>query len=109
MNLKVLQWLIRHREVLMQVVDVVKSYKGDLSLIEKWMLVDRVARLVIPVIDSEETLQQLLAFDLEDDDPVAALGMGVEVQALGIDYRLLLEVILPMVISILETFVRGSR
>lgn len=107
MNIKVLQWLIRNREVLMQVVAAAKSYRSDMSLIDKWTLVDQVARLVIPVIDSEETVDRLLAFDLDGEDPVAALGMGVEVQALGIDYRLLLEVILPMVISILETFVRG--
>ena len=104
MNLKVLQWLISHRELLMQVVAVVKKYSKDATLLEKWVLVDEVARLVIPVIQDNDEVLGLLTRDYMDweDDSAVSFAMGADVAALGVDWRLIVELVLPVVISILE-------
>jgi hypothetical protein len=104
MNLKVLQWLIAHRELLMQVVAVVKKYSQDATLLEKWVLVDEVARLVIPVIQDNDEVLGLLTRDYMDweDDSAVSFAMGADVAALGVDWRLIIELVLPVVISILE-------
>lgn len=104
MNLKVLQWLIAHRELLMSVVSVVKRYNKDASLLEKWALVDEVARLVIPVIQDNDEVLGLLARDYIDweDDAEVSFALGADVSALGVDWRLIIELVLPVVISILE-------
>lgn len=104
MNLKVLQWLIAHRELLMQVVAVVKRYNKDATLLEKWVLVDEVARLVIPVVQDNDEVLGLLTRDYMDweDDAEVSFAMGEDVAALGVDWRLIVELVLPVVISILE-------
>lgn len=104
MNLKVLQWLIAHRELLMQVVAVVKQYSQDATLLEKWVLVDEVARLVIPVIQDNDEVLGLLTRDYMDfeDDSAVSFAIGADVAALGVDWRLIIELVLPVVISILE-------
>jgi hypothetical protein len=104
MNLKVLQWLIAHRELLMQVVAVVKKYSKEATLLEKWVLVDEVARLVIPVIQDNDEVLGLLTRDYMDweDDSAVSFAMGADVAALGVDWRLIVELVLPVVISILE-------
>ena len=104
MNLKVLQWLIAHRELLMQVVAVVKRYNKDAAILEKWVLVDEVARLVIPVIQDNDEVLGLLTRDYMDweDDSEVSFAMGADVAALGVDWRLIVELVLPVVISILE-------
>lgn len=104
MNLKVLQWLIAHRELLMQVVAVVKRYNRDATLLEKWVLVDEVARLVIPVVQDNDEVLGLLTQDYMDfdEDTEVSFAMGADVAALGVDWRLVVEVLLPVVISILE-------
>lgn len=104
MNLKVLQWLIAHRELLMQVVAVVKKFNRDATLLEKWGLVDEVARLVIPVVQDNDEVLGLLTRDYMDweDDSAVSFAMGADVAALGVDWRLIVELVLPVVISILE-------
>jgi hypothetical protein len=104
MNLKVLQWLISHRELLMQVVAVVKKYSKDATLLEKWVLLDEVARLVIPAVQDNDEVLGLLAREYMDweDDSAVSFAMGADVAALGVDWRLIIELVLPVVISILE-------
>lgn len=105
MNLKVLQWLIAHRELLMQVVAVVKKFSRDATLLEKWVLVDEVARLVIPVIQDNDEVLALLAQDYMDweDDAEVSFALGADVAALGVDWKLIIELVLPVVIAILES------
>lgn len=107
MNLKVLQWLIRHRDLLLKIVEVAGGFSREKPYIEQWDVVDKIARLVIPVLASEELApldltDRHLDYDDFDDYEVAALSAGAEVQALGIDWRQLVQVILPIVVAILE-------
>jgi hypothetical protein len=113
MNLKVLQWLLKNKTVLLQVVEVAKGFKKDAPYLTQWETVDKIARLVIPMIEAETTAPKLLAWDVDDINSyathdVAVLSAGVEIQALGIDYRLLIETVIPIIIAILEALV-GRR
>ncbi|NBT75746.1 MAG: hypothetical protein EBT15_07230 [Betaproteobacteria bacterium] len=111
MNLKVLQWLLKNKNTLLQVVEVAKGFRKDAPYLEQWQIVDRIARLVIPLIEADANVSKLLSFDLDgyhalENHEVSLLATGAEVQALGIDYRLLLETVIPIIIAILEALVR---
>jgi hypothetical protein len=109
MNLKILQWLIQHRELLLQVVSVGKRFSKDMTLLEKWVLVDEIARLVLPVIQTNDEVMELLSADYWDDDNEVSFAMGADVAALGVDWKLIVEVLLPVVISILEALACRKR
>lgn len=109
MNLKILQWLIQHRELLLQVVSVGKRFSQDMTLLEKWVLVDEIARLVLPVVESNDEVMELLSSDYWDDNTEVSFAMGADVAALGVDWKLIVEVLLPVVISILEAMACKNR
>lgn len=98
MNLKVLQWLLAHRDTLLLIVEAAKGWKKDLPHLQQWEIVDKIARLVIPMIDDEQVLARLLQ-DL-DAEPMAALND--EVTSLNIDWKTLADIIIPIIISILQ-------
>ena len=108
MNLKLLQWLLAHRDVLTKVLEVAKDFRRDLPVIEQWIIVDKVARLVIPVL-TEPEVKSLSEVDWgadAEDESVAAFALGVEASALGIDWAFIVSVILPilrLILSALET------
>ena len=112
MNLKALQFLLRHREVLLAVAAVAKRFPDAASYLDKWTVVDEIARLVIPVLEKELDGPKLLTVD-DDEDLFAApmeydakvLALGAEFGVLGIDWKLLIEVVIPIVIAILEAIV----
>lgn len=97
MNLKILRWLLAHKDILLQVVEVVKPWRKDLPLIAHWEIVDKVARLVIPVLTDEE-----IAGLLSADDSGDVQSLGVEVQAMGIDWMTLVKLIIPLLEAILR-------
>jgi hypothetical protein len=111
-NIKVVTWLVKHRDVLSKVIEVAKGYRKDASYTDQWAIVDSIARLILPVLEAESVQPKAfftygnedidgLVESLQDGD-VQLLSAGSEVAALGIDWKLFVEVILPIVISILE-------
>lgn len=103
-NIKVLQWLLKHRDVLLKVVEVAKDFDRTTSYLSQWEVIDRVARLVLPIIQAEANAPQLLTVDYDHytDEVAVAYQTGAEVSALGVDWKLLIEVIVPIIISILQ-------
>lgn len=101
MNLNLIRWLLAHRDLLNQIIDAVKGYNKNLPPLEQWAIVDRVARLVIPVLTSSE-VAELQTFSWENDDTATALALGSEYAALGVDWQTLLKVILPILEIILR-------
>ena len=67
-------------------------------------IIDRVARLVTPIMQAEANAPQLLTIDYDHytDEVAVAYQTGAEVSALGVDWKLLIEVIVPIIISILQ-------
>lgn len=103
-NIKVLQWLLQHRDVLLKVVEVARDFDRTASYLSQWEVIDKVARLVLPILQAEANAPQLLAIDYDTytDEVAVAYQTGAEVSALGVDWKLLIEVIVPIIISILQ-------
>lgn len=108
MNIKALQWLLAHRDLLLKIVDVAKGFSRHKPYLEQWDVVDKIARLVIPVLAADEMKPQQLVYDdvtkweTFEDLEIAAFSAGADVAAMGVDWKMLVEVILPLVIAILQ-------
>lgn len=101
MNLKLIQWLIAHREVLTAVVAAAKKFDRSAPYIDQWEVVNQIARIVIPVIQQERTDVSALC-EVEFDAEVGAFALGTEVQALGVDWQAMIQLLLPVLIAILK-------
>jgi hypothetical protein len=110
-NIKVLQWLLKHRDLLLKVVEVAKDFDRTASYLSQWEVVDKVARLVLPILQAEANAPQLLAIDYDHytDEVAVAYQTGAEVSALGVDWKLLIEVVIPILISILQALLARSE
>lgn len=105
MNLQVLRWLIKHRSVLLNVMEVAKEWSDQLSYSKRWEVIDKIARLVLPVIEQEQDSVSAMTYDfgdVDDSDLSEAFELGVQAQSLGIDWKTLVELILPIVVALLE-------
>jgi len=101
MNLRVIQWLIAHRELLLNVVEAAKDFDKDSAYIKQWEIVDRIARIVIPALDESSINVNSMVSDWYDDE-VQAFGMGAQVAALGVDWQTLINIVLPILVAILK-------
>lgn len=102
MNLQVIRWLIAHRDLLVKVLEAVKKFDRESSYLSQWAVLDEVARLVLPVLEKEDLTAYSLLNGWWDDDEVHAFSLGAEVQAMGLDWKQLIEVVLPLLIAILK-------
>jgi hypothetical protein len=101
--MKVISWLLRHRDLLLAVIAVAKKFDRDGTYISQWEVVDEIARLVIPVFEKEgEDVSALLAQDTWDSDESTAFALGAEVHAMGVDWQSLIQVVIPILIAILR-------
>jgi hypothetical protein len=115
-NIKVLTWLVRHRDLLVAVVKEAQAFKTDAPYIEQWNVVDKIARLVIPVLQAENVDPKMFwgygntdvdgALHSLHDGDVQLLAAGADVQAMGVDWKTLADVVLPIIIAILEALLR---
>lgn len=117
MNLKVLKWLLAHKDALLQIVEVAKAYNKALPYIDQWNIADRIARIVIPILEAEEFAPKALAYDdiwdlaeecKEPPREVQFVAAGYEVSVLGIDWQLITEVIVPLVLAIIRALVKDE-
>lgn len=122
MNVKVLQFLLRNQAVLLKIVDVAKGWRKDAPYAEQWAIVDSIARLVIPLLEKDAASPKALAsaFDYIYDEsgnlvigsepyPQAVFAAGYQTAALSIDWKLLIDVVLPLVISILQALAAKEK
>lgn len=122
MNIKVLQFLLRNQAVLLKIVEVAKGWRKDAPYADQWSIVDSIARLLIPLLEKEIVSPKALAstFDyVYDTDgnvvagsepyPQAVFQAGYQAAGLNIDWKLLCEVILPLVISILQALAAKEK
>ena len=101
MNLQILRWLLAHRDLLIKVLEAAKKYSRSLPLVEQWAIVDEIARIVIPVLEKESVDVEAMLWG--QDDEVEAFSMGAEVQAMGVDWRTIIDILLPILIKILQS------
>jgi len=117
MNLKVLKWLLAHRDALVQIVEIAKGYDKKLPFIKQWEIVDRIARIVIPILEAESVSPKALSDDgfyilstIDDDNrEVELLAAGATVVALGIDWKIVVETVLPIILAILKALLKDDE
>lgn len=107
MNLQILRWLLAHKDLLLKVVDIAKGWKKELPLVEQWGIVDQIARLVLPLLNAQDVVH-LTSQDWDSDDPVSAFAFGAEVSALGFDWQILVQVIIPILQVILQALTKQA-
>lgn len=100
MNLQIVKWLIAHKDLLLNVVEAVRPWRRDLTPMEHWEIVDKVARIVIPALTQDEV--NSLSIEEWETDGVEAFSLGVEYSALGVDWVTLIQVIIPILQTILR-------
>jgi hypothetical protein len=114
-NLKVVKFLLAHQAALVKVVEIAKAWRKDLPYGEQWALVDSIARVLIPILEAQAvgpkalTTHRFHDAEYEEQDYEALVfEAGAECAALSVDWKLLIDVILPIVISILKALAAGK-
>lgn len=102
MNLQVIRWLIANREVLTNCIEIVQGFDMESPLIERWDVVDKVARQIIPLLSSDDVLE-LHSHTMFGDDEYSAMSCGVELQAMGVDWQLVINALVPIIVAILQS------
>jgi len=98
--MQLVKWLVAHRVILLQVIEAVKPWRKELPPIEHWNIVDKVARIIIPALNKQD-IEALTAYDY-DSDAVESFALGAEVSALGLDWVTLIQIIIPILQTILR-------
>jgi hypothetical protein len=87
----------------MECISIVKDYDHEASLLDKWEIVDRLAKVIIPVVEGEDI--ETLAYGepyLIADDNYSAMSCGADLAALGVDWQMLITTLAPILIAILR-------
>ena len=112
MNIKVVKFLLANQAALLKIVEIAKGWRKDLPFADQWAMVDSIARLLIPILESQALAPKALCkyqlFDEDESYEHHLLSTGAEVAALGIDWKLMLDVIVPIVLSILKALAAGK-
>jgi hypothetical protein len=106
MNFAILRWLLQHRDVITKCVDILKEWDADAPLMDRWAIIDAVARVVIPVISKEDMVAMQYP---EFEDDMSALSLGAEIQQLGFDWALLVRTLVPIIMAILQSLVPSDE
>ena len=122
MNLKLIQWLLANQTTLLKIAEVAKGWSNDLSYEDRWAIVDSIARLVIPLIKAANVSPKALCenYDVVYDESGRVTAMSLPDQkevaeamahslAIAIDWKTLVEVIIPLVIKILQLIADRSE
>lgn len=105
--IKIARWLMSHRDAAVKIYEVAKDWSADMSLVQKWAVVDAVARIVIPIL-VEEGLLWASSDDLYEDD-VEIMALGGEVATLGIPWSAITTVIFPVMQIVFDFILREDE
>lgn len=108
MNLQVIRWLVKHRQTLTNCMEIIKDFDPNSPLIERWDVIDKVAREVIPLLSSED-VSEMGASWIDDYDEYSAMSCGSELQAMGVDWRLVLNALVPVIVAILQALMPAEE
>jgi SNF family Na+-dependent transporter len=91
--------------VLAKCVEIVSKFEAESSLLEKWDIVDEIARVIIPLIEFEDAVEMLW----ESGDEYEAMSQGVELQALGVDWQMIVNTVVPIIVAILRALTSSQQ
>ena len=100
---QITRWLLAHREAAMKIYELTKGWTNDLSVADKWAIVNSVAEIVLPLLEGANILSIDADFDYDDD--VELMALGSEVSALGIPWIAVTSILIP-VLQIIFDFVQ---
>lgn len=100
---QITRWLLTHREAAMKIYELTKNWTGELSVSDKWAIVNSVAEIVLPLLEGANILSIDADFDYDDD--VELMALGSEVGALGIPWIAVTSILIP-VLQIIFDFVQ---
>ena len=98
MNLKILRWLVANQTALTAMVELAKQYKNTNTLAANWEIVQKLAAIVIPLLEANGP-SMLLA---DDDVEVTLEDASVVMASIAIDWELVFRVLLPLLVAILD-------
>jgi len=96
-----MKWLLANRAVVTSILEAVKGWKPDMTLVEKWAIISKVASLVVPLLD-KGTVKSMMAAAGNHDVPEALSVNAEGVEALGVDWQTMVRVIVPIITFILQ-------
>ena len=100
---QITRWLLAHREAAMKIYELTKNWTSELSVSDKWAIVNSVAEIVLPLLEGANILSIDADFDYDDD--VELMALGSEVGALGIPWIAVTSILIP-VLQIIFDFVQ---
>lgn len=112
MNVKIVKFLLANQTALLQIVEIAKKWDKSLSLLKQWALVDQIAQIVLPILEANLVSPKALANPWESDDDDyerMSFAANVEFSTLGIDWQLLVDVIIPVIVAILRALSAGEK
>lgn len=100
---QITRWLLTHREAAMKIYELTRNWTSELSVSDKWAIVNSVAEIVLPLLEGANILSIDADFDYDDD--VELMALGSEVGALGIPWIAVTSILIP-VLQIIFDFVQ---
>ena len=104
--IKIAKWLLAHREEAIRIYELAKSWSPDMELVEKWAILDAVARVVIPILTAEGVIWSQ---DYEYEDDVEVMAVGGEVAALGIPWVAVSTILFPIMQMVFDFVLREDE
>ena len=103
---RIARWLLSHKEAALKIYEAAKGWTPEMSLVEKWAIVDAVARIVIPILVEEGMLWA--SSDIYDDD-TEVMALGGEVATLGIPWAAITTIIFPLMQLVFDFILREEE
>lgn len=104
--LSIAKWLLSHREEAMKIFEVAQGWSNDLPLVDRWAIVDAVARIVIPIL-SDDSFSW--ASSLGDEDELEVMALGGQVAALGIPWDAVTTILFPVLQIVFDFVLREAE
>lgn len=104
--IKIAKWLLAHRDEAIRIYEIAKNWSSDMDLVEKWAILDAVARVIIPILTAEGVLWSQ---DFEYEDDVEVMAVGGEVAALGIPWVAVSTILFPILQMVFDFVLREDE
>lgn len=103
---RIAKWLLGHKEEALRIYEIAKGWSSDMTLVEKWAILDAVARVIIPILTAEGVIWSQ---DHEYEDDVEVMALGGEVAALGIPWIAVSTILFPILQMVFDFYLREDE
>lgn len=103
---RIAKWLLSHKDEALKIYEIAKNWSSDMPLVEKWAILDAVARVIIPILTAEGLIWSQ---DYEYEDEVEVMALGGEVAALGIPWVAVSTILFPILQMVFDFYFREDE